>query len=999
MAGNASNDSGVGRSLEGFSSGQHCQNGEALAEWRSCEQVDNGTPSTSPPYWDIDDDDDSGAKPSQLYGRYTWKIEKFSQTGKKELKSDVFEVGSYKWYILIYPQGCDVCNHLSLFLCVANHDKLRPGWSHFAQFTIAVVNEDPKKSKYSDTLHRFCKKEHDWGWKKFMELSKVQDGFIVSDTLEIRAQVQIIRDKERPFRCLDRQYRRELVRVYLTNVEQVFRSFFESQRDELRKLIDDKVKWLSFCTFWVGVDQNTRHHMSREKTGVILKDVVKQFFIDKEVTSTLAMDSVNSGLKALEAESKRRKGKLDSVETSALIVRVEDNMFVLANDVLSLLDRISLEPSPSKDDKGSHNRTKDGNPGGDYNKDSIERDERLLTELGRRVVEIFALNHIFRQKIYVAHQMAVALKRQEELIREEEAAGLAEIEQKAKRRVAEKEKRSKKKMNKQKRSSRKGKDRGKDDKCEAPVQDTHQRDSFSNGRIVENSSVRTTQTIPMKPTALEDVFEVSDTEDDVSEPLQFDTEDRGAVPVFSDTDTSEIHLSNETFTSRMNGVTVQNGHVEKNPSLMDDSSSTCSTDSVPSVVMIGNCKGNSLTDCKNSKSRSRGNNQRGRGRREQTNGSVENNSVQLQPNPAMNVGLQNGGPKSSYAAEFHLKTVLALGGHVQKFKQHLVEKEEVVSLPKKLVVKEQVNVDKLSKQMTVTEVSLKNPAITIQPKFVSSGPILVQESLKLSQTNQKSIEAKQEVKKNPIKNLSTDSSFPRTSTPMVSLSKTTPWSMDSAQTLDPDLSPATNSFPRSYKNTVPGLLSSSTPSHPFLGCSQPSSSTSGFTFGSVTPGVLQNQPVWKETPQDDTSQKLESYNSTIDELCQPSESTRISLDEFPHLDIINSLFDDELGNGMEVSNGYFHTLPLVNDMYMEAGSTINNYYHDQMIQPVYGSYNGLTELGLPVYGNGVTQNQWPVGFSSNVCVASDGYPYHVAEYPNMVCSMDGYTVLEPSNGH
>lgn len=82
----------------------------------------------------------------------------------------------------VYPQGCDVCNHLSLFLCVADYDKLLPGtfwmrgtrivkpvawlsatstssghqpccsaagWSHFAQFTIAVVNKDPKKSKYS----------------------------------------------------------------------------------------------------------------------------------------------------------------------------------------------------------------------------------------------------------------------------------------------------------------------------------------------------------------------------------------------------------------------------------------------------------------------------------------------------------------------------------------------------------------------------------------------------------------------------------------------------------------------------------------------------------------------------------------------------------------------------------------------------------------------------------------------------------------------------------
>lgn len=52
-------------------------------------------------------------------------------------------------YILVYPQGCDVCNHLSLFLCVADYEKLLPGWNHFAQFTIAVVNSDPKKSKYS----------------------------------------------------------------------------------------------------------------------------------------------------------------------------------------------------------------------------------------------------------------------------------------------------------------------------------------------------------------------------------------------------------------------------------------------------------------------------------------------------------------------------------------------------------------------------------------------------------------------------------------------------------------------------------------------------------------------------------------------------------------------------------------------------------------------------------------------------------------------------------
>uniref|UniRef100_A0A2N9HNL4 Uncharacterized protein n=1 Tax=Fagus sylvatica TaxID=28930 RepID=A0A2N9HNL4_FAGSY len=60
MAGTASEESGVGRSLEGISSGLRCQSGEALAEWRSSEQVENGTPSTSPPDWDTDDDNDEG---------------------------------------------------------------------------------------------------------------------------------------------------------------------------------------------------------------------------------------------------------------------------------------------------------------------------------------------------------------------------------------------------------------------------------------------------------------------------------------------------------------------------------------------------------------------------------------------------------------------------------------------------------------------------------------------------------------------------------------------------------------------------------------------------------------------------------------------------------------------------------------------------------------------------------------------------------------------------
>ncbi|XP_019426670.1 PREDICTED: MATH domain-containing protein At5g43560-like isoform X2 [Lupinus angustifolius] len=398
MAGIVSEESVLGKSVEGISSGQHYHSGEALAEWRSSEQVENGITSTSPPYWDTDDEEDCGLKPSELYGKHTWKIEKFSQISKRELRSNAFEIGGYKWYILIYPQGCDVCNHLSLFLCVANHDKFLPGWSHFAQFTIAIANKDPKKSKHSDTLHRFWKKEHDWGWKKFMELSKVYDGFVdTSDNLIIKAQVQVI----------------------------------------------------SFFAFWGGIDQNSRRHMSREKTDVILKVIVKHFFIEKEVTSTLVMDSLYSGLKALEGQTKGKKGRvnlLGAEEMPAPIVHVENNMFVLVDDVSLLLERAATEPLPPKDEKGPQNRTKDGNSGEDFDNDSMQHDEMRLTELGRRTLEIFVLVHVFSNKIEVAYREAVALKRQEELIREEEAASQAESEKRAKRRVNDREKKSKKKQ-------------------------------------------------------------------------------------------------------------------------------------------------------------------------------------------------------------------------------------------------------------------------------------------------------------------------------------------------------------------------------------------------------------------------------------------------------------------------------------------------------------------------------------------------------------------------
>jgi len=114
------------------------------------------------------------------------------------------------------------------------------------------------------------------------------------------------------------------------------------------------------------MDPSVRRHMTTEKTETILKVLVKQFFIEKEVTSTLVIDSLYSGLKALEYQSKNKKGIPKLTETDARstpMVLIDQDMFILADDVILLLERAVLDtlphqPLPTKDDEGTHYRTK-----------------------------------------------------------------------------------------------------------------------------------------------------------------------------------------------------------------------------------------------------------------------------------------------------------------------------------------------------------------------------------------------------------------------------------------------------------------------------------------------------------------------------------------------------------------------------------------------------------------------------------------------------------------
>lgn len=107
----------------------------------------------------------------------------------------------------------------------------------------------------------------------------------------------------------------------------------------------------SFRAFWGGIKESQRKSLSCEKTDTILKSVVKKFFNEKEVTSTLVMDALFSGTKSLERTYKVRAGQ---EEWATPTVWLDKENFVLSADVLTVLDRAVHEPIPAyKDDKGS----------------------------------------------------------------------------------------------------------------------------------------------------------------------------------------------------------------------------------------------------------------------------------------------------------------------------------------------------------------------------------------------------------------------------------------------------------------------------------------------------------------------------------------------------------------------------------------------------------------------------------------------------------------------
>lgn len=134
------------------------------------------------------------------------------------------------------------------------------------------------------------------------------------------------------------------------------------------------------------------------------------------------------------------------------------------------------------------------------------------------------------------------------------------------------------------------KDKVKDEKSDVTAQDKQLQETIDDE--IKDFVVEEVQPVYQKCDMPEDTSDVSDSVDLVAEEtVHLDSEERDASPVNWDTDTSEVLPHTE---ASISPSSVQNEIPDrKGPSIIDDSSSTCSTDSVPSVVASGPYRGNS----------------------------------------------------------------------------------------------------------------------------------------------------------------------------------------------------------------------------------------------------------------------------------------------------------------------------------------------------------------------------------------------------------------------
>ncbi|KAL7228335.1 hypothetical protein ACSBR2_007117 [Camellia fascicularis] len=225
-----------------------------------------------------------------------------------------FSIGSYKWRVLLFPKGNNT-NHLSIYLDVPDSAVLPSGWSRYAQFSLAVIDQIHNHNTVrKDTQHHFNEREIDWGFTSFMPLSELYDsckGYLVNDTVIVEADVSV--------RCLQ-DSKKETGSVGLKNRKAEQEGHKESSQPPSREnnsknVVDNappgKIRFLSY---WVSQEAS----LVLERIHNHYKGMFAKFSMTSVLVQTLFLESFASFIESMSTT------KICEVNKEALCVAVKD---------------------------------------------------------------------------------------------------------------------------------------------------------------------------------------------------------------------------------------------------------------------------------------------------------------------------------------------------------------------------------------------------------------------------------------------------------------------------------------------------------------------------------------------------------------------------------------------------------------------------------------------------------------------------------------------------
>ncbi|CAI9765793.1 unnamed protein product [Fraxinus pennsylvanica] len=133
-----------------------------------------------------------------ISSKHTWNIYMFSTLTNKCLESEPFNAAHQTWKIQLYPKGKDSesSNFISLYLALAEPEKLSPLTKIYAEFTLRILD---RSTYYKYKTHLFATGKH-WftatncvsGWSRFVSVGNFEaDRYLLYDNCGVEAEVTV----------------------------------------------------------------------------------------------------------------------------------------------------------------------------------------------------------------------------------------------------------------------------------------------------------------------------------------------------------------------------------------------------------------------------------------------------------------------------------------------------------------------------------------------------------------------------------------------------------------------------------------------------------------------------------------------------------------------------------------------------------------------------------------------------------------------------------------